>query len=499
MKKILVILLLAVMILPMGLTAMAEENKPFAGLEFSILSTTWSPYTTENTLIPYIEEATGAKINVEWALKTDFDTRVNTVLAGNDIPDVIMGASFLPLLDQSAIIPLDDYLTPENAPNILAALNENDYVELRNVSDGLIYQLPSVFDFPELNSWMIRTDWLRDMGKDSLNTWEDWLEYWRYIRDNDVNGNGDATDELPIACNYKNFRTAFIPTASTTHYFCVTKDNEYTVIYETPEFKSYLESLRGLYAEGILRSENITTSNFKTVASASQGGTMQTAAEWAMQITDALRENDPDATFGCVPPITTPMGDQAINARAKVSTRGVLTVAAEDRAKEIVALFDWLYSKEGADLINYGVENVHHQVIDGKKKLVSPYIDSFVNARAAGLIFQPFPFLWYADSYMQILLNGKTYEELGDTQKIFYDGLFMNDPYFVKAAPLLTTAAYAEYNSDIANTLSEAEANCITGEITLDEFWQIYESTKENGMSEIIEQAAEAWKLVNGN
>ena len=138
-------------------------------------------------------------------------------------------------------------------------------------------------------------------------------------------------------------------------------------------------------------------------------------------------------------------------------------------------------------------------MIDGKKKLVSPYIDSFVNARAAGLIFQPFPFLWYADSYMQILLNGKTYEELGDTQKIFYDGLFMNDPYFVKAAPLLTTAAYAEYNSDIANTLSEAEANCITGEITLDEFWQIYESTKENGMSEIIEQAAEAWKLVNGN
>ena len=210
MKKILVILLLAVMILPMGLTAVAEENKPFAGLEFSILSTTWSPYTTENTLIPYIEEATGAKINVEWALKTDFDTRVNTVLAGSDIPDVIMGASFLPLLDQSAIIPLDDYLTPENAPNILAALNENDYVELRNVSDGLIYQLPSVFDFPELNSWMIRTDWLRDMGKDSLNTWEDWLEYWRYIRDNDVNGNGDATDELPIACNYKNFRTAFI-------------------------------------------------------------------------------------------------------------------------------------------------------------------------------------------------------------------------------------------------------------------------------------------------
>ena len=103
---------------------------------------------------------------MEWALQTDFDTRVQTVLASSDLPDVIRGASLLPLLDQGAIIPLDPYLTQENTPNILAALNDSDYVFLRNVSDGCIYEIPNVFDFAPINSWVIRTDWLEQMGKD---------------------------------------------------------------------------------------------------------------------------------------------------------------------------------------------------------------------------------------------------------------------------------------------------------------------------------------------
>ena len=38
-------------------------------------------------------------------------------LADTVIPDVIMGASYLPLLDQEVIIPLDPYMTEENTPN----------------------------------------------------------------------------------------------------------------------------------------------------------------------------------------------------------------------------------------------------------------------------------------------------------------------------------------------------------------------------------------------
>ena len=36
-------------------------------------------------------------------------------------------------------------------------------------------------------------------GLDAPEIWEDWLTYWRGVRDNDLNGNGDPTDEIPIA------------------------------------------------------------------------------------------------------------------------------------------------------------------------------------------------------------------------------------------------------------------------------------------------------------
>ena len=138
-------------------------------------------------------------------------------------------------------------------------------------------------------------------------------------------------------------------------------------------------------------------------------------------------------------------------------------------------------------------------MVDGQQKLLAPYINSFVDARAAGLIFQPFPFLWYPDNYMQILLNGKSYEELSETQRFFYDGLFLNEPYFVTSAPTLITDAYMEYGTDIVNLLSEAEANCVSGQITVEEFWQIYEDAKATmGLDAIIDQAAEAWQLVSG-
>ena len=91
MKKTLSLVLALVMLLSLAIpTALADEAKPFEGLEFSLLCTNWSPYSTETHLLGAIEEATGAKINVEWALKSDFDTRVNTVLASGDIPDVIV-------------------------------------------------------------------------------------------------------------------------------------------------------------------------------------------------------------------------------------------------------------------------------------------------------------------------------------------------------------------------------------------------------------------------
>lgn len=505
MKRIITLLLLTLLLMNLAGLSYAQSDKLFdETLEFSILSTIWSPYSTETNLIASIEEATNTKIDIEWAPREDFGTKVNALLATAKLPDVIIGANTLNLLEQGAILQLDAYYTEEYAPNILKTLTDSDYVRLRNVNDGHIYTLVSVFDFPPLASFAVRGDWLEKLGMNEPENWEDWLMYWRAVRDNDMNEDGDSTNEIPIAgsaaplMNSFGIVQGFASFGNDEAPFCYMPDGSYNLITEHPNYEAYMKAMKELYAEGLLDPEFATRdmSAWYKVIDSGLGGSMWCAAEQAKLSSQVLRQSNPEATIICCPPPKGPLGDQVTPARNKIGPVGVITIAAKDKVGEIVKFFDWLYSDEGAHLMNYGVEGIHHQVIDGQPKLVSPYVDSFVEARGAGLIFQPWPFLWLEDNYMQILLTGKTYDELDDLTKVFYDGLFMNEPYFQGSAPTLVTDAFAEYSADIIPVLREMRANYITGRLTWDEYQSKYEQLKGQGLQEIIDDANEAWKVV---
>lgn len=503
MKRIVSFVLATLMLFVLVGTGQAESTKLFdKQLEFSVLCTTWSPYSTETTLIPFIEEATNTKINIEWAAREDFDTKVNAMLATGKLPDVIIGADTLNLINQEAIVPLDDYFTEEYAPNILAALTATDFVSLKNVNDGHIYNFSYTFDFPPIFSYGIRSDWLDKLGMEAPETWEDWMAYWRAVRDQDVNGDGDTSNEIPITGSVLQFLNSFGITVdglnATKNYFCYMPDGSYGLIEEHPNYDAYLTTMAQLFEEKLLDQEFATRdmSAWYKVMDSNIGGSMWMAAEQAKLSSQVLRQTDDKATVVCVPPPKGPLGDQVTPSRSKVGQRGSVTIAAGDKTADIVRFFDWLYSDEGAALINYGVEGVHHEVIEGERKIVSPYVDSFVNARGAGMIFQPWPILWLEDNYMQILLTGKSYEELDDLTKIFYDGLFLNEPYFKPVAPTLVTEAFAEYSADIMPMLSEMRANVIAGRMTLEEYHSKYEQLKGQGLQEIIDDANNAWEIV---
>ena len=104
---------------------------------------------------------------------------------------------------------------------------------------------------------------IKDLGMKEPETWEDWLAYWRAVRDNDLNGNGDPSDEIPVAFaggtdgerSLTMLMNAFGIAASNDTQFCVLEDGTYTMVYEHPRYPEYLEAVTGLYAEGILRVE----------------------------------------------------------------------------------------------------------------------------------------------------------------------------------------------------------------------------------------------------
>ena len=95
---------------------------------------------------------------------------------------------------------------------------------------------------------------------------------------------------------------------------------------------------------------------------------------------------------------------------------------------------------------------------------------------------------------MQILTGGKSYDELSEPMKYFYDALYLNEPYFYDLVPMFDTESYIEYGADFTSKLTSIFAQCVVGELTIDEFYSQYEDIKAEGWQDIIDEQVAAYE-----
>ena len=479
------------------------------GLEITGLGLTYDGRPTEFDgcyYFPAIEAMTGAHISIDWQEDEGYSSAIAATLLANktDLPDILNPTGFgvMDLADDELIVPLDDYL--DLMPDIVAAVGE-EHMDAWKASDGHIYTIPSVSTIQGSFSMLVRQDWLKALNLETPKTWEDWLTYWRGVRDNDLNGNGDATDEIPIALSESAdgersltlLLNAFGIAASNDTQFCVLDDGTYTMVYEHPRYPEFLKAMAGLYEEGILV-EGYESDSYASIdekmGNDTLGSTMTFAASSSQ--TEILRKNGKeDALWISVEPVAGPYGDRMIQERELIMPVWSITAGAYEKGKveDIVRFFNWCYTKEGADLYNYGIEGISYTVEDGKPVLNQDLIaNGFSDYRAVGMNFEPFGGYWMQDAYMQCLFSGKTEEDLTDIQTEAYKGLFvLNNDFFYTQPVTIETKNYVKYRTSlITEGICKLRDQAIRGEISLDEFWTGYEQLKEKGLDKVIEDGA---------
>ncbi len=478
------------------------NDKP---LEFSYMGMIWDPFPSEMT--PVLEELmkrTNTKIDFQWHPATDYNNKVSVTLASGKLPDMISGGSVPTLLEQGAIIRLDDLLN-QYGQNVLSNLEPEDYWYLKQPIDGGIYFLPNVLKFPPSYAMEIRKDWLDNVGIDKIpETWDEWVAAWTAFKEQDANGDGDKTNEIPYAGDLYSLMPAFGLNVSDRFGFVEDKDGNYTLMYELPQFKTYLAEMQKLYQSGILDKEFPTRGTFlvggaaelEKAFHANIAGSGMTWAANARTTTEVLRGIDPKATLVGTKPIKGPEGYQAIPQRKIVSGSTTITIGGEKKAADIMKFFNYVFSEEGTNLMSYGIEGVHSEKVDGKQQLKAPYNEHFNTARAAGVNFTPMPHVFTEDAYLQLTLAGKTYDELPEPTKIFYDALYAGEDYFFLSVPELSTAAYSANKAVIMPKLEGLLAECIIGKISVDQFYTEYEKLKPLGLQAILDEGNEAWKKI---
>lgn len=464
---------------------------------------------TDNYFWKSIEKKTGVDLDIFWEEKESYITSLSTTLLTDtdELPDILDASDFgvMDLADDGVVIPLDEYL--ELMPNIVAAVGEDRMNYWRQV-DGHIYTIPSIINVPGAQTMMVRKDWLDKLGLPEPQTWDEWVNLWRAIRDNDLNGNGDPNDEIPFASQYgADGERCFIPllnafgirTSGDTQ-FCRLEDGTYTMVYEHPKYPAFLEAVQELYAEGLISDEfdSMYMADMDTAMDENRLGTAFNWAERCRTSSQTLREAGvQDALWAAVAPIAGPDRVQMTPERIMVMPMWCITSAAEKRGRveDIIRFFNWYYSEEGSNLYSYGIPGISYEMVDGVPVMVSEMTENgFTDYRAAGCNIECFGGLWQESAFMQCLFEGRTLEEMDDMTEEFYKGInVVNNGYFYALPKTYETPAYTQYrNALITEGVCKLRDQAIKGELSLEAFFDSYAALKQQGLQSVITEASKA-------
>ena len=248
-----------------------SSNGSEAGDGFRVATVRWSDWG-ENYHTGFPDEAAkeaGVTVNWETILNADWGDKKAVLLAGGDLPDAFMGSICFTESDilgnAGLFLPLDDYID-EYMPNFKKIMDEDPtFKALAYSSDGHIYGLPSKKPCrPTIaNQMFINQTWLDNLGLDMPTTYEEFVDVLKDFKEQDANGNGDATDEIPYGRGYADPVMFFCLPFGTTigadnTYSMAMIDGKPTYLPVSENYKKGIEWMHSCYEQGLIDPELFT-------------------------------------------------------------------------------------------------------------------------------------------------------------------------------------------------------------------------------------------------
>lgn len=193
--------------------------------------------------------------------------RLNLDLNSGNYSDVIGGwilddAKILTYgVEQGVFIPLED-IYEQYCPNIMAILDLPGVREKMTAPDGHIYTIPYVCGDTTVGySPYINGRWLQNVGMEMPTTTEELEAVLKAFKEQDANGNGDPSDEIPFSTDPNNKHLEAM-----TGYFGLPmdkkgmgiKDGETVFAALSSEYRQCLSWLNSMYEQGLIDVEIFT-------------------------------------------------------------------------------------------------------------------------------------------------------------------------------------------------------------------------------------------------
>lgn len=325
------------------------------------------------------EIASRANVSIKWNLldPTSYADSVSPMLAsGQDLPDIVQLPDLDPqqtYLSSGMFVKLDEHF--DIMPNFKKYLDEHpDHKALLTASDGHIYYVPQTVVTDSYQPVMMyNMPWIEKLGIEPPKTLDAFVEMLRAFRDQDMNGNGDATDEVPMSIQSSFLPYMFGPAFGLDLVSGFYADENGTVHYaqaEPEKYKAYLSFLNGLYNEGLLEVE-FASLNRDQITSRFANDTTGVTYDFSWQMSTLYSAQYPnyDGTTGIVvgvPPLSGEYEGFYVGRTPFSSIFGVNSKAAD--VELAVKFLDYAMSEEAQDLYVWGMEDLTYEVdADGNR------------------------------------------------------------------------------------------------------------------------------------
>ncbi|HML47057.1 MAG TPA: hypothetical protein PKE04_09960 [Clostridia bacterium] len=327
-----------------------------------------------NWMIQYLNKETGLKIN--WTLVDNVVSKERIAMMCNsgDLPDSILGFTFTTGqlvqygVSEKLFMPLKE-LIGQYAPTLTGVFEEKPNLKSAvTASDGDIYGFPSfsnIWNYPM--RFFINARWLERVGMENPSTLEELKAVLTAFRDQDANGNGDPSDEIPWSNSWSQGQPirslildayGLVANANGGGNIALdynTEDRQIVFMPATPTYKEYLYYMNGLWEEGLLDPDLFTQDKTQLQATVMEGR-VGLAGMDAPYVADPEHQDDWVSVLALVseagktPVFPGPTG---------VLNPAMMVISADvdgDTAAVLTKLADWFYTLEAYGFATYGPE-----------------------------------------------------------------------------------------------------------------------------------------------
>ncbi len=385
-------------------------------------------------------------------------------------------------------VPLDDYF--DYMPNFVKWLSENpvEKAEL-TAEDGHIYYVPGLNVTDDYQPCLMYNQvWLDKAGKTAPSTLDDFVELLKYFRDNDMNDNGDATDEIPMSIMSDFLPYMFGPAFGLDLVSGFQADESGNVSYayaDSDNYKKYLAFVKSLYEEGLLEADYASLDRDMVIDRISKDLTgVAFDFSWAMSMmySNVLPYYDGTAAtaFVGVAPLS---GDNEGFYVGRNALAGMFGVSRKSNQIELAVKFlDYAMSDHCQDYYQWGIEGESYVVnADGSRSYTDQGND---NDWLQSFGINP-TFVLPADQSVEAtdILVAPWHAEINRELR-----KYIRDPWPDIFATGEESDTVNLYMTDIQQVVNESSLKFITGEYNLDgDFDNYIKELDSKNLKEVIE------------